>query len=127
MMLYCHNELLLICWPLVVRVLAILGDLVSLAYTNLKTIQKTLGLPVHWLVQDEPTRWKITLVEQKMALTAFTTKYGISQLSSQQVTHTNKVVKVMIPAEEVTKSISTESAAVSVIIPFIHYLNSKSR
>ena len=89
----------------------------NLAYTRLKDIQKNLGLPVHRLVQDEPTRWNSTLymlqriIEQKMALAAYATEYGIPQLTSHQVTLANKVVKVMTPIEEVTMSISADAAA----------------
>ena len=101
----------------------------NLAYSRLKDIQKNLGLPAHRLVQDEPTRWNSTLymlqrlIEQKMALGAYATEYSIPQLTPHQVTLANKVIKIMAPIEEVTKSISADAATVSVIIPFVRILS----
>ncbi len=72
-----------------------------MAYTHLADIQKNLGLPLHRLVQDEPTRWNSTLymlvrlLEQKMALAAYATEYNIAQLSSNQVSLASKLVKVL--------------------------------
>ena len=33
----------------------------TLAYSRLRNIQENLGLPIHRLIQDEPTRWNSTL------------------------------------------------------------------
>ena len=97
----------------------------NLAYTRLQTIQTNLGLPTHSLVQDEPTRWNSTLymlqqiIEQKVALAAYATEYNIPQLMANQLSICGKVITVMTPIEEVTKSISADAAAISVIIPFV--------
>ena len=100
----------------------------NLAYTRLQTIQTNLGLPTHRLVQDEPTRWNSTLymlqriIEQKVALAAYATEYNIPQLTANQLSICDKVIKVMTPIEEVTKSISADAAAISVIIPFVRII-----
>lgn len=99
-----------------------------LAYDSLRNIQANLGLPQHRLVQDEPTRWNSTLhmlqrvLEQKMALGAYATEHQIPQLTQNQLNLADKVVKVLAPIDEVTKSISEDVAAVSVIIPFVRIL-----
>jgi len=54
-----------------------------------------LGLPQHKLKQDEPTRWNYTLymlqsiAEQKIALAAYSSEYG---LSSHQLDFVNKFI-----------------------------------
>ncbi len=101
-----------------------------LAYSKLKQIQQSLSLPVHHLKQDEPTRWNSTLYmlmsvqEQKMALGAYCSDHGhsISQLTANQLDIVNKAIVVLNPIEEITKSISTEQASASLIIPFIRAL-----
>ena len=96
-----------------------------LACPRLKEIQENLGLPTHRLKQDEPTRWNSTLYmlqtisEQKMALAAYSTENNIVQLTSNQLDLINKSIAVLSPVEEITKSISTDQASVSLIIPFI--------
>ena len=96
-----------------------------LAYDHLRDIQRNLGLPQHRLVQDEPTRWNSTLhmlqriLEQKMALGAYATEHSIPQLTQNQLDLASKVVKVLAPIDEVTKSVSQDAAAVSVVIPFV--------
>ena len=100
----------------------------SLAYSRLCEIQKNLSLPQHRLKQDEPTRWNSTLymlqsiTEQKMALAAYSSEYDIAQLSSYQLDLVNKIISTLTPIEEITKSISTNAASVSAIIPFIRML-----
>ena len=100
----------------------------SLAYSRLREIQKKLSLPQHRLKQDEPTRWNSTLymlqsiTEQKMALAAYSSEYDIAQLSSYQLDLVNKIISTLTPIEEITKSISTDAASVSAIIPFIRML-----
>ena len=100
----------------------------SLAYSRLREIQKNLSLPQHRLKQDEPTRWNSTLymlqsiTEQKMALAAYSSEYDIAQLSSYQLDLVNKIISTLTPIEEITKSISTNAASVSAIIPFIRML-----
>ena len=100
-----------------------------LACTKLKEIQESLGLPIHRLKQDEPTRWNSTLymlrsiLEQKMALGAYSTGHSITQLTSNQLDIISKVVAILSPIEEITNSISTAEASVSLIIPFIRALH----
>ena len=60
------------------------------------------------------------IIEQKMALAAYATEYGdVRQLTTNQLDLAVKVVKVLGCVEEITKSISTEAASVSLIIPFV--------
>ena len=63
-----------------------------------------------------------TIAEQKMALAAYSSEYDIAQLSSYQLDLVNKIISALTPIEEVTKSISTNAASVSAIIPFIRML-----
>ena len=59
----------------------------------------------------------------KVALAAYAIKYGdIQQLSPNQLDLIGKVIKVLGYIEEITKSISCDSASVSMIIPFIRGL-----
>ena len=100
----------------------------SLAYCRLKEIQQNLGLAQHRLKQDEPTRWNSTLYmlqtikEQKMALAAYATEYDIPQLTPNQLELTSKVIAALNPIEEIIKSVSTDAASASLIIPFIRIL-----
>ena len=59
------------------------------------------------------------IIEQKVALAAYATEYNIPQLTANQLSICDKVIKVMTPIEEVTKSISADAAAISVVIPFV--------
>ena len=60
------------------------------------------------------------LIEQKMALATYATKYSdIVPLKSNQLEVANKAVNVLGLVEEMTKSISTNAASVSLIIPSI--------
>ena len=97
-----------------------------LAYGQLKEIQENLQLPVHRLKRDEPTHWNSTLymlqvlIEQRMALAAYASEYcDIVPLTSVQLNIATKVVKVLGMVEEMTRSICTDAASVSLIIPFI--------
>ena len=55
-----------------------------------------------------------------MALAAYATEYGdVQQLTTTQLELVGKVVKVLGCVEEITKSISTEAASTSLIIPFV--------
>ena len=119
----------------VIDVLAICRKIVgyfkhsSLTYSRLREIQNNLSLPPHRLKQDEPTRWNSTLymiqsiIEQKMALAAYSTEYDLVQLSSHQLDLINKIVAALSPVEEITKSVSANAASVSAIIPFIRMLH----
>ena len=63
------------------------------------------------------------LMEQKTALVAYASEYIIPHLIQNLLNIANKATKVLDPVEEVTKSISTDAAAVvSVIIPFVHIM-----
>ena len=100
-----------------------------LAYDHLKTTQERLQLTKHRLKQDASTRWNSTLymlqviLEQKMALAAYATEYGdVQQLTATQLDLAGKVVKVLGCIEEITKSVSTEAASTSLIIPFVQAL-----
>ena len=101
----------------------------QLAYSRLKVIQTNLGMPQLCLKQDIVTRWNSTLymlqsiIAQKVALAAYTTENDdIPQLSSHQLEIIDKVITVLQPVEDITKSISSEKASVSVIIPFVRAL-----
>lgn len=100
-----------------------------LDYTKFKAIQTSLGIPRHRFKQDVPTRWNSTLymlesiVSQKMALAMYTTENdGIPQLSSLQLDIIEKVISVLKPVEDVTQSISSSTASISLIIPFVRVL-----
>ena len=103
-----------------------------LAYSHLREIQQNLGLSQHRLIQDEPTRWNSSLymmkriLEQKAALAVYATERSVNQLTSHQLDLAAKVVAVLSPIEEVTKSISADAATISVIIPFVKLLSKLS-
>lgn len=86
-------------------------------------------MPQHCLIQDEPTRWNSTLhmlqriLEQKMALAAYATENSTPQLTQNQLNIANEVVQVLLPVDEITNSVLLDSAAVSVIIPFVRILS----
>ena len=55
-----------------------------------------------------------------MALAAYNTEYGdVQQLTGIQLDLTEKIVKQLGCIEEITKSVSTEAASTSLIIPFV--------
>ena len=99
-----------------------------LAYGKLHQIQERLSLPQHRLKQDEPTRWNSSLymlqsiIEQKMAIAAYGSENNILVLNQTQLDLAIKVIKVLEPIEEITKSVSEELACISVIIPLIRAL-----
>ena len=99
----------------------------SLAYGKLHQIQESLNLPRHRLKWDEPTRWNSSLymlqsiIEQKMAIAAYGSENDMV-LSQTQLDLANKVIKVLEPIEEITKSVSEELACISVVIPLIRAL-----
>ena len=101
----------------------------SVASHNLTRIQQSLGIPQHKLKQEVATRWNSTLymyqsiLEQKMALAAFSAENGsIQQLSAHQLGLVKKCVDILSPIEEVTCSISAELASISIVIPYIRVL-----
>ncbi len=100
----------------------------QLASSRLKDIQTTLGIPHHRFKQDVITRWNSTLymlqsiIAQKMALAAYNTENDdIPQLSIHQLEIMDKVIIVLKPVEDI-QSISSEAAAISIVIPFVKAL-----
>ena len=97
----------------------------TIAYDKLKAIQQRLDLPQHHLKQDEPTHWNTSLymlesiIEQKVALAAYSVDGSIPLLTASQLDTANKVVKVLKPVEEITKCISKDEATISLIIPLV--------
>ena len=59
------------------------------------------------------------MLEQKVALATYGAEHAIPHLSPNQWDIVEKIVAVLNPVEEITQSISTEVASVSLIIPFI--------
>ena len=58
-----------------------------------------------------------------MALAACTTENDdIPKLSSHQLEIIDKVIVVLKPVEDITKSISSEEASVSIIVPYVRAL-----
>ena len=100
----------------------------SVAYHKLAQIQENLDLPKHKLIQDVSTRWNSTLymmesiLEQKMALAAYAAENNIAQLTPMQLEIARRMVFVLSPVEEITQSISKETATLSVVIPNIRVL-----
>ena len=62
---------------------------------------------------------KSILEEQKMALAVYATENNIPQLTPNQLEIARKMVMVLSPVEEITQSISKETATLSVVIPNI--------
>ena len=64
-----------------------------------------------------------SIVEQKMALTAYGSDGTISVLSAHQLDIANKVIDVLNLIEEITKNISADIAPILVIIPLVRVLH----
>ena len=100
----------------------------SVAWHKLAQIQENLDLPKHKLKQDVSTRWNSNLymvesiLEQKMALTAYAAENSIVQLTPTHLELAKRIVVVLSPVEEITQSISKETAALSFVIPNIRVL-----
>ncbi len=62
----------------------------------------------------------VSVHEQKMALGAYCSDsdHKVPQLTSNQLDIVNKTILALDPIEQITKSISTEQASASLIIPF---------
>ena len=58
------------------------------------------------------------IIEQKVALATYATENFINQLTSYQLELVGKVIAVLSPIEEITKSILAEAACISMVIPF---------
>ena len=65
-----------------------------------------------------------SILKQKMALAAYGAEHAIPHLTPNQWDLVEKIVAVLNPVEEITRSISTEVASVSLIIPFIRAFQS---
>lgn len=101
----------------------------SVASHNLKRIQDSLNIPQHKLKSDVVMRWNSTLymfesvLEQKMALAAYCAETSsIQQLTPYQLELMRKCVDILNPIEEITRSISSEMASISIVIPYIRIL-----
>ena len=101
----------------------------SVASHNLKRIQNSLNIQEHKLKQDVVTRWNSTLymfesvLEQKMALAAYCAETGsIQQLTPHQLELMRRCVDILSPIEEITCSISSDLALISIVIPYIKIL-----
>ena len=100
----------------------------TVAYSRLCSIQERLDIPQHRLQQDIRTRWNSSLymvqsvIEQKMALAAYATESDIPILSATQLDLAEKIIAALLPINELTNSVSADSASVSVIIPFVKML-----
>jgi len=102
----------------------------TLAYHQLDEIQDKLSIDEkNLLQQDELTRWNSTLHmlqsidTQNMALAAYATEYGsIIMLNTHQLDLVRKVIATLEPVEGITKMISTDAAAASVLIPLLKAL-----
>ena len=62
------------------------------------------------------------ILEQNMAIAAYASEDAIVQLTSHQLQLATKIVAVLSPIEEVTKSISADAASISVVLPFVRIL-----
>ena len=61
--------------------------------------------------------------EQKMALAAYAAENSsIKQLSSHQLDIIKKVIEILVPIEEITRSISADLASISIVIPYLRIL-----
>ncbi len=101
----------------------------QLAYSKLKEIQTTLGMPNHRLIQDVATRWNSSLymqqsiVSQKVSLAAYSTENdSIPQLTSHQLDMIEKMITILKPIEDITQSFSSDNASASIVIPFVRSL-----
>ena len=101
----------------------------SLAHSRLQKIQASLGLPQHRLPQDVSTTWNSSLymlqaiIEQKMAIAAYSSEYRIPQLTATQLEIAAKVIEVLEPFEEITKAVSSNASTISLVIPFVRMLH----
>lgn len=89
---------------------------------QLKKVQQQLGIPVHRMVQDEPTRWNSTfymlkrLLEQKNAIILLSTQAEIN-LSTEMTTDDWRTMKFAVEFLEIyetaTIQLSKESSTIS--------------
>lgn len=70
----------------------------------------------------------LSVLKQKVALAAYATeKSNVTVLTPYQLEVAQKVVEALEPIEEITKSISSYSATIAIVIPLIRMLIEKYR
>lgn len=88
----------------------------------LKAVQKQLGLPLHAMVQDEPTRWNTTyhmlkrILEQKEAIILISAKNEIrlaAELTSDDWNNIEFAVDILEIFETATLQVSKESSTIA--------------
>ena len=89
------------------------------AYNHFHEIQKRLGIATHRLQQDIKTRWNSSYYMLQSVLELPT---DITELTPYQLDLAQKVVEALQPIEEITKTISSDSVTIAVVIPFIRML-----
>ena len=102
----------------------------NVAFHLLQRIQAQLELKVCALYQDEPTRWNSSyymlkrLVEQRKAVSAANAEADASfDLTAAQWKLAEKVIKLLLPFEEATEDISSDSSSIALFIPIVNSLN----
>lgn len=101
----------------------------SVSSQRFRQIQKNLNLPVHVIPQDVATRWNSTyymlerLMEQRTAVNMFSADTNRTGFTANEWEVMGKVVKLLAPFEEITKTISLAKATSSVCIPAIFALS----
>lgn len=95
----------------------------------LRQAQATLGVPLHELIQDEPTRWNSTfhmlqrLVEQRTAITVATSSINLNvQLMNSDWILAENLVKILKLFDEATNSLSSSKATLGDVIPIVKSL-----
>lgn len=95
----------------------------STAKERLTGFQQTLQVPSHCLIQDVQTRWNSSylmlerLIEQKQALSLYSTQHGLEIFSTAQWTVAENVITVLKFFETETRRLSFTEACASDIIP----------
>jgi len=99
------------------------------ACRRLAKIQRDNSVPIHRLKQSVQTRWNSTfymlerVLEQKVALTMFVANYELPhQIMSNEWVLIENLVKMLRPFEQVTREVSSDSATMSLVIPFVELL-----
>jgi hypothetical protein len=104
----------------------------STATAKLQAIQQEIGLPIHQLVQDVPTRWNSThdmvsrLVEQKRAVTLYFMEGGtlgapmakkVKTPSQDQWVILEGLLHLLKPLKDLTAEVSSSDASLSLVLP----------
>lgn len=92
----------------------------------LKKAQKTLNLPEHLMIQDEPTRWNSTLhmiarlVEQKQAVILVDTEHQLPvQFTANQWELMQNVVDILKIFDKATFTLSRSDVTLSEVLPIV--------